>query len=137
MEEKIEKTTKIIQVYPQAFRRKVVQEYISGNKTQRQLMRKYGIKSKGAIPAWIKFFGYVNVRNEVMRKPKFESITYSCMPSKTSSDISQDPKVLQKKVAELERQLQDEKLRSEAYKRMIEKAEKELNITIRKKPFTR
>jgi hypothetical protein len=59
------------------------------------------------------------------------------MPSKTNSNNRDDPKLLQKRVAELERQLQDEKLRSEAYRRMIEKAEKELHIQIRKKPFSR
>lgn len=39
---------------------------------------------------------------------------------------------LQHKIRELERQLEDEKLRSEAYLRIIEKAEKELRIPIRK-----
>ena len=137
MEQKIEKATKMVQVYSEAFRRKVVEEYIAGKITYRGLMKKYGIKSNGAIANWTKLLGYVDVKSEVLRKPKFEIITYSCMPSKTSSDSSQDPKALQKKIAELEQQLQDEKLRSEAYQRMIEKAEKELNITIRKKPFTR
>jgi len=44
---------------------------------------------------------------------------------------------LQKRIKELERQLEDEKLRSEAYARMIEKAEKELKISIRKKTGTK
>jgi hypothetical protein len=41
---------------------------------------------------------------------------------------------LLKRIKELERQLQDEKLRSELYSRIIDKAEKELKIPIRKKP---
>ena len=48
-----------------------------------------------------------------------------------------DQHLLQKKLKELERQLEDEKLRSEIYLRIIEKAEKELNIPIRKKPNTK
>ena len=44
---------------------------------------------------------------------------------------------LQKRILELERQLEDEKLRSEAYARMIEKAERELKISIRKKIGTK
>ena len=40
---------------------------------------------------------------------------------------------LEQRVKELERLLEDEQLRSEAYKRMIEIAEKDLNIPIRKK----
>jgi hypothetical protein len=44
---------------------------------------------------------------------------------------------LQKRILDLERQLEDEKLRSEAYARMIEKAEKELKISITKKTGTK
>jgi len=137
MEVKFEKINKNIQVYPESFKRKVVEEYLSGCATKMDLLRKYGIKTKSGIQRWMKSLGYVNVENELIRKPKFGSLTYSCMPTKTSSNSSEDPIVLQKKIAELERQLQDEKLRSEAYQRMIEKAEKELNITIRKKPYTK
>jgi len=44
---------------------------------------------------------------------------------------------LQKRIQELEQQLQDEKLRSEAYLRIIDKAEKELKIPIKKKLSTK
>ena len=50
---------------------------------------------------------------------------------------NQDVRDLQKKIQDLERQLQDEKLRSELYLRIIEKAEEELKIQIKKKPFTK
>jgi len=44
---------------------------------------------------------------------------------------------LQQRIKELERQLEDEKLRAEAYARIIDKAEKDLKIPLRKKPGTR
>lgn len=134
MEEKFERS---IYVYSKSFRRKVVEEYLSGNESQRQMTKRYGIKSRSTIPRWIKELGYSNVKSEVIRKPKFELKTYSCMPSQKSSDSSEDPQKLQKRIEELERELEDEKLRTEAYQRMIEKAEKDLKITIRKKPFTK
>ena len=127
---------KIIQIYPEQFKRNVIEEYLAGSCTKMDLLRKYGIKTKSGIQRWMKTLGYVSENSEVFRKSKFESVTFSCMPSKTSSN-DDDPKLLQKRIAELERQLQDEKLRSEAYQRMIEKAEKEMHIQIRKKPFTR
>jgi len=133
---KFEKVNKDIQVYPEEFKRKVVEEYLAGGCTKMDLLRKYGIKTKSGIQRWMKTLGYADANSEVFRKTKFDSITFSYMPSKSTSD-SDDPKLLQKRIAELERQLQDEKLRSEAYQRMIEKAEKELHIQIRKKPFTR
>jgi transposase len=133
---KFEKVNKDIQVYPEDFKRKVVEEYLAGGCTKMDLLRKYGIKTKSGIQRWMKTLGYADANSEVFRKTKFDSIKFSYMPSKSTSD-SDDPKLLQKRIAELERQLQDEKLRSEAYQRMIEKAEKELHIQIRKKPFTR
>ena len=134
MEEKFERN---INVYSKSFRRKVIEEYLSGNETQREISRRYGIKSRSTLPRWMKELGYSNIKSEVLRKPIFEPKTQSCMAPKTSSDSSDDAEKLKKRIEELERQLQDEKLRTEAYQRMIKKTEKELNITIRKKPFTR
>jgi len=85
----------------------------------------------------MKSLGYVNEGNPVIRKPASGRVTLSCMPEKTTSTGNEDTFLLHKKIDELQRQLEDEKLRSEAYQRMIEKAEKELNISIRKKPYTR
>jgi hypothetical protein len=44
---------------------------------------------------------------------------------------------LERRVKELENQLLDSQLKDEAYRRMIEIAEKELKISIRKKPSTK
>ena len=52
---------------------------------------------------------------------------------KTKKQVRTTDQTLETRVKELERLLEDEQLRSEAYKRMIDIAEKELNIPIRKK----
>ena len=134
MEEQCQKS---ITLYSVSFRRKVIEEYLSGDETQRQISNRHGLKSRSTLDRWMKELGYSNIKSEVLRKPIFEPKTQSCMAPKTSSDSSDDAEKLKKRIEELERQLQDEKLRTEAYQRIIEKAEKELNITIRKKPFTR
>ena len=128
---------KSITVYSISFRKKVIEEYLSGEESQRQISRRYELKSRSTLARWMKELGYRNIKSEVIRKPTFDVKTPSFMPSKSSSESSEDPEKLQKRIEELERQLQDEKLRTEAYQRMIEKAEKDLNITIRKKPFTK
>jgi transposase len=132
-----EQNQKSITVYSISFRRKVIEEYLSGEESQRQISSRYALKSRSTIDRWMKQLGYRNIKSEVLRKPIFEPNIQSCMAPKTSSDSSEDLQKLQKRIEELERQLQDEKLRTEAYQRMIEKAEKDLNITIRKKPSTR
>jgi transposase len=57
--------------------------------------------------------------------------------AKNSSKDSPGVKELEKKIHDLQRQLEEEKLRSEAYARLIEMAEQDLNISIRKKGNTR
>ena len=54
-----------------------------------------------------------------------------------STNLPGDHAELQKRIRQLERQLEDEKLRTEAYKRIIAKAEQELKISIRKKHNTK
>ena len=52
------------------------------------------------------------------------------------SHDKQDPEQLKKKVRQLEKQLQNERIRSEFYQTMIDVAERELGISIRKKSDT-
>jgi hypothetical protein len=125
--------------YSTAFKKMVIEEYLATRCSKMSLLKKYGIPFKSAIQKWMRTLGYPDPyasEFQIDRKATFERQTYNCMPSKSSTDSS-DPKMLQKKIAELEKALEDEKLRSEAYQRMIEKAERELNIVIRKKPFTK
>ena len=58
---------------------------------------------------------------------------FTLATKKTTKRISPSDQTLESRVKELERLLEDEQLRSDAYKRMIDIAEKELNIPIRKK----
>jgi transposase-like protein len=128
---------KVIKIHSLAFKRKVVKEYLGGDLTQKQIMQRYGLKSRSMLPRWIRELGCSNAKGKDVKKPKFEFITYSGMPSRATCDGNEDPKELQKKIAELQHQLANEKLRSEAFQRMVEKAEKELNIPIRKKSSTK
>jgi transposase len=132
MEVNFEKINKDIQVYPEAFKRKVVEEYLYGPCTKMDLLRKYGIKTKSGIQRWMKTFGYTDTHQ--LPKINFTRLT---LPTVTKKIDLNDNDELQKRIKELERQLEDEKLRSEAYARMIEKAEKELKISIRKKTGTK
>ena len=123
---------KVIQIYSEEFKRKVIEEYLSTGVSKMDLLRKYGIKTKSGIQRWMKKFGYTDAHQ--FPKTKFTRIIFNTLTKK--SDLKSNDE-LQKKITELERQLEDEKLRSEAYARIIEKAEKELKISIRKKPGTK
>jgi transposase len=123
---------KVIQIYPESFKRKVIEEYLRTGVTKMALLRKYGIKTKSGIQRWMKRLGYTDVC--IPHRFNFGKLILTPLSEATkTTDVGE----LQKKIKELEQQLQDEKLRSEAYERIIEKAEKELKIRIRKKLDTR
>jgi hypothetical protein len=66
------------------------------------------------------------------------SATPLSLPSKKiKKEQPSDALSQEQRIKELERLLEDEQLRSEAYRRMIEIAEKDLNIPIRKKSDTK
>ena len=123
---------RLVQIYSEDFKKQVINEYLSGGIGMKAILRKYKIGGQETLHRWMKKMGYVDLKSQ--RKAKFASITSSVLSKKKDSAGQDD---LAKKIKELEQQLEDEKLRSEAYARIIEKAEKELKIPIRKKPNTR
>jgi transposase-like protein len=121
--------------YDEVFKRMVIEEYLATGCTKMSLIRKYDIQFKSAIQTWMRILGYKDPFN-ASQKPIFGKIMFSSLP-KQSKIPAANVTELQKRVQELERQLEEEKLRSEAYARVIEKAEQELKIPIRKKPNTK
>ena len=121
------------QVYSESFRRKVIEEYLSSDVSKMSLLRKYDIKMKSGIQRWMQLYGYKEKQPAVLI---FTSTSSYALVRKMNTDKA-GKKQLEEKIKELERLLEDEKLRSEAYERMIDKAEKELKIPIRKKSNTR
>ena len=120
--------------YDREFKRKVVEEYLTTGCTKMFLLRKYNIQFKSAIQTWMRILGYNDPGSQPQRFKFGQIIFTSLVKQKQNTPKSTE---LQKKIVDLERQLEDEKLRSEAYARMIEKAEKELKVSIRKKTGTK
>lgn len=120
------------QMFNESFKRMVIEEYLATKCSKAELLRKYNIHFKSAIQTWMRKLGYEDAqRHQRVKFDRSLPLTLA-MPYK-----SEDVRELQKKIQDLERQLQDEKLRSEAYSRIIDKAEKELKIPIKKKHNTK
>jgi transposase len=118
-------------VINEAFKRKVCEEYLRTGVPKTHLLAKYNIKYRSAIQTWLKQLNYVDIYQKVPYlaiKPQIDLAS-----KKTNKQVSPSEQSLEQRVKELERLLADEQLRSEAYKRMIDIAEKELHIPIRKK----
>ena len=124
-----------MQIYGEEFKRKVCEEYLCGGVTKVFLLKKYNIRYRSAVQKWMQMFGY----KDIYEKNRYLGLSTApeLAQNKFTKVEAQDVSTLEKRVKELEIQLEDEQLRSEAYQRIIDIAEKEFNIPIRKKPNTK
>lgn len=123
------------QVYTESFKRGVIEEYLRTGTPKRDLLKKYNIRFHGAFSRWMRQLGYEDIylRERTLRQ------SYPSMAQKKSAidPLWGDREALEARIRELERRLEDEQLRSEAYSRMIDIAEQTLRVPIRKKPSTK
>jgi transposase-like protein len=106
--------------YTEAFKHKVVQEVLEGKISKADARRKFGIPGHGTILRWIR---------------KFEEKSTLDLPMSKEKSLSKE--ALIKRIKALERQLEDEKLKSEGLSKMIDIAESQLKVSIRKKSGTK
>ena len=111
----------------------IIQEYLTQGDGFRKLAEKYGI-SRTTICKWVMI--YQGIHNLPLTKKQQQYSVYSMSNkyNKLNTEEQQSAEALQQKIAVLEKQLEWEKLRVEALDTMINIAEKDLNISIRKKP---
>lgn len=110
----------------------VIQEYLTTGCGFRKLAAKYGI-SRTTICKWVMIHqGIHNLPPTEKQQIYSTSSMNSSKKDNPKSDASTQE--LLQKIRQLEKQLEWEKLRSTALDTMINIAEKDLNIQIRKKP---
>ncbi len=111
------------QTYSEEFKWKVVQEVLSGEITQAEAKRKYNIRSNAAILYWMrKLSGIHNYRESRMLY----------LPEQNKL-IKKEESQKDKRIKQLEDSLEKEKNRALIYEKMIEVAEEEYGLPIRKK----
>lgn len=120
-------------------REAMIKEYLTGYYTKVEIWRKYTGQDKehGLLLDWMRALGYVSNEDSVERKKKL--LYSSIQPYKTldAEKNEKSPEELQKRIKELEKQLEIAQLKAEGYELMIEVAEKELKLPIRKKSGTK
>ena len=107
---------KKVNYYSDEFKKRVVEEALNGQDSLCFLSRKYRIGGSMTISRWIDKFASEEI--SPMAKKKNES-----------AELAE----LRARLALLERELSDERLRREAYQIMVKIAEEEFNIPIEKK----
>ena len=110
------------------FRFQVVQEYLNTGISMKELQKKYSIGGNNCINNWMRKFGTSEVT--------VEQINLQQAMSKEEEKTPRERK-LEAKVKELEKSLEQERLRTLALDTMINIAERDLKISIRKKSGTK
>ena len=112
--------------FSDAFKLQVLSEYFSGGGSKLSVARKYGL-SHGLLLAWMKKWP---VDSKCLSLPEEIINTYK-MAHPNVEFTAQD--ALEKRIADLEKALEYERLRNYAYKKLIDIAEAEEGISILKK----
>lgn len=111
--------------YPNDLKRKIALEYMSGRFSYAVAAEEYGLKGKDVVKEFVKWYRRNSELSEVN-----ESIS---MSKKSKSALDPQSSEMEKRIKELEEQLRLSKLKVELLETMIDIAEDELHIDIRKK----
>ncbi len=113
--------------YPEELKRKIAKEYLSGAASYAVLAEDNGLRNKGVVKEFVKWY-----RRKLANEPSFESSMSKVTKDKpTPTAIDKD-----QEIARLKEQLKLAHLKSEMLETIIDVAEEELEIQIRKKSGT-
>lgn len=117
----------------------IIQEMLSTQCSRQAIWKKYTNRDQehGKIVAWMRKFGYNASISQTgyIHKSTIEPMSKNKIvkPVTGSENEDFDKRQLKRRIAELERQLKEAELKAIAFSTMIDFAEKELKIQIRKK----
>jgi transposase-like protein len=113
----------------------IIQEYLATGCGYRKLADKYGI-SHTTICKWVSIYQGIHDLPPTNLQQKHYISPMERKKRKMDLDTSEKEAALLQKIAALEKQLAHQELRAEVLDTLINVAEKQLNISIRKKPGT-
>jgi len=112
--------------YSISFKLRVVQEIERGELSMTSATRKYGIQARSSVRNWLRKYGNFDWENQTpSHMPK--------SPEQKILELEQQVKLLEKQKAFLEKQVETADKKAIIFDMMIDLAEKEFNIPIRKK----
>lgn len=113
----------------------IIEDYLSGNETKKEVYYRYSgyVMERGKITSWMRKFG---IEDKFEKTPNFVGMTNRKKETKVGCDEFEMLQ-LKKRIAELEKQLQTAEMKAIAFSTMVDIAEKEFNIPIRKKHNTK
>ena len=112
------------QPYSLSLKARIIKVYLKGDKSFKMLGDQYGIHP-GVISRWLRIAKYGHpVKNKQVKITKFTAM---------KSKIEKTTKELEQEVKKLKKQLEEEKLKTLVYEKVIEIAERDYKLDIVKK----
>ena len=112
--------------YSYAFKLAVVQEVESGQLGIKEAARKYGIQAHSTVTSWLRKYGNFDWYNK-------SHLIVSKTPEQKLLELEQKVRLLEKQKAALEKQIEFSDKKAIFFDMMIDIAEEEFKIPIRKK----
>jgi len=113
----------------------IIHEYLTQGCGFRKLAAKYGI-SRTTICNWVLIHQGIHNLPPTQKQESYSKNSMNSSPKKSTGQDKESNEELLKKIAVLEKQLEDQQLKVVVLDTLITVAEKQLNISIRKKPGT-
>jgi hypothetical protein len=113
----------------------IIEDYLSGNETKQSVYSRYTDypAENGKITMWMRKLG---IEDKFVKNTNFGSMPKRKKEVEVESDEFETLK-LKKRIEELQKQLQTAEMKAIAFSTMVDVAEKEFNIPIRKKHNTK
>jgi hypothetical protein len=113
----------------------IIGDYLSGKETKLAVYNRYtGYDTEnGKITMWMRKFG---IEDKFVKIPNFDSMSNRKKEEESGSEEFEILK-LRKRIEELEKQVQTSEMKAVAFSTMVDIAENEFNIPIRKKYNTK
>jgi len=120
-------------------KRVIIEDYLQSGLTKQAIWEKYvGYgEEKGYILRWMRKLGYIYDPKQKDAIFVFQKDSMNKSPKAKSIYTLFEYTRLEQRILELEKQLQESELKALTYQTMIDVAERELNISIKKKSNTK
>jgi transposase len=129
----VSKEFKVYQTYSEELKKQAVFKVLSGELRKSEARRRYGIAARATLDKWLEKYGH-----GIMLEHQ-ELLQHMGTRKKKEAVNGEMPELeaLRRELAEANKRVRAAELRAEAYSLMIDLAEKELKVAIRKKSTTK
>ena len=121
--------------YSQELKHQICKDHIENHLSLRECVDKYNLSCHSLVHDWLRKLGYIAGHDRRTRSAYLSVENFQILPNNQKKSISSSTE--QQEIALLKKELEDAKLLAGGYRRIIEIAETELKIAIRKKLNTK